>query len=115
MKKKICSILHVIAMIFSLVACGDTNNTPTSGREYEEESKAYVDFEVLYEINSDGDAEVVGFTGEVIKSQLALNARARMSFASQILPSRIALCLKASLCGQKLKKSETRRLRDVLD
>lgn len=64
MKKKICSILLVIAMIFSLVACGDTNNTPTSGREYEEESKAYVDFEVLYEINSDGDAEVVGFTGE---------------------------------------------------
>ena len=30
----------------------------------EEEAKVWVDFDVLYEINADGDAEVVGFTGE---------------------------------------------------
>ncbi len=30
----------------------------------EEESKEYTEFDVLYEINADGDAEVVGFSGE---------------------------------------------------
>lgn len=30
----------------------------------EEEAKEYTEFDVLYEVNSDGDAEVVGFTGE---------------------------------------------------
>lgn len=42
----------------------DEEKATADAKRAEEESKIYVDFEALYEINSNGDAEVVGFTGE---------------------------------------------------
>jgi len=84
--RKLTALLFAILMMFSLVACGKTNvdTTPdeqkisqpqsaTTALEQEaekdaeraeEEVKEYVDFDVIYEINSDGDAEVIGFSGE---------------------------------------------------
>lgn len=78
-------MLCATAMLFSFTACGggkseedkfsdktsssveqgekeDTENKTESSEE--ENKKEYVEFNVLYEINSDGNAEVVGYTGE---------------------------------------------------
>lgn len=48
----------------AIVAEYDIKKAEEAAKRAEEEAKVYVDFDVLYEINSDGDAEVVGFSGE---------------------------------------------------
>lgn len=48
----------------AIVAEYDEKKTEEDTKKAEEEAKVYVDFDVLYEINSNGDAEVVGFSGE---------------------------------------------------
>ena len=48
----------------AIVAEYDKEKAEEDAEKAEEEAKVYVDFDVLYEINSDGDAEVVGFSGE---------------------------------------------------
>ncbi len=48
----------------AIVAEYDKEKAEEDAEKAEDEAKVYVDFEVLYEINSDGDAEVVGFSGE---------------------------------------------------
>ncbi len=48
----------------AIVAEYDKEKAEEDAERVEEEAKEYVDFDVLYEINSDGDAEVVGFSGE---------------------------------------------------
>ena len=48
----------------SIVAEYDEKKAEEYAERAEEEAKVYIDFEVLYSINSDGDAEVVGFSGE---------------------------------------------------
>lgn len=47
-----------------IVAEYDKKKAEEAAERAAEEAKVYVDFDVLYEINSDGDAEVVGFSGE---------------------------------------------------
>ena len=47
----------------AIVAEYDKKKAEEDAKRAAEEAKVYVDFDVLYEINSDGDAEVVGFTG----------------------------------------------------
>ena len=42
----------------------DKKKAEEDAKKAEEAAKVYVDFDVLYEINSDGEAEVVGFSGE---------------------------------------------------
>lgn len=48
----------------AIVSEYDKKKAEDDAEKAEEEAKVYVDFDVLYEINSDGDAEVVGFSGE---------------------------------------------------
>ena len=48
----------------AIVAEYDKEKAEQDAERAEEAAKVYVDFEVLYEINSNGDAEVVGFSGE---------------------------------------------------
>ena len=48
----------------AIVAEYDKEKAEKDAERAEEEAKVYVDFDVLYEINSDGDAEVVGFSGK---------------------------------------------------
>lgn len=48
----------------AIVAEYDKEKAEEDAERAEEEAKVYVDFEVLYEITSNGDAEVVGFSGE---------------------------------------------------
>ena len=48
----------------AVVAEYDKEKTAEDAERAAEEAKVYVDFDALYEINSDGDAEVVGFSGE---------------------------------------------------
>lgn len=48
----------------TIVAEYDVQMEEEDAKAAEEAAKVYVDFEVLYEINEDGDAEVVGFSGE---------------------------------------------------
>ena len=48
----------------AIVAEYDLKRAEKDAESAEEEAKVYVDFDVLYEINSDGEAEVVGYTGE---------------------------------------------------
>lgn len=47
-----------------IVAEYDKEKFEEDAERAEEEAKVYIDFDVLYEINSNGDAEVVGFSGE---------------------------------------------------
>lgn len=48
----------------TIVSEYDAQKAVEDAKAAEEAAKVYVDFEVVYEINDDGDAEVVGFTGE---------------------------------------------------
>ena len=48
----------------AIVAEYDKEKAEADAERAEEAAKEYVDFDVLYEINSDGDAEVVGYSGE---------------------------------------------------
>lgn len=61
----------------------------------EEEAKVWVDFDVLYEINADGDAEVVGLQEKVIELQSALSMMEKMLFALRTLLLKIAAMLES--------------------
>ena len=48
----------------AIVAEYDKEKAEADAEKAAEEAKEYIDFDVLYEINADGKAEVVGFSGE---------------------------------------------------
>ncbi len=48
----------------AIVAEYDEKKAEEDAKRASEEAKVYVDFEVVYKINSEGDAEVVGYQGE---------------------------------------------------
>lgn len=48
----------------AIIAEYDAQKAEEDAKAAEEAAKVYIDFDVLYEINADGDAEVVGFSGE---------------------------------------------------
>ena len=48
----------------SIISEYDTENADAAAKKAVEDAKVYTDLDVIYEINSDGDAEVVGFSGE---------------------------------------------------
>lgn len=78
--RKSITILLFIALLLSLAACGRKNVRPAQtenaatqqvekteaakDEQETEEKKDHVKFDVVYEVKSDGTAEVVGYTGE---------------------------------------------------